>query len=220
LEQESFLTSNQKKVLSAISKESFFVENFYLTGGTALAEFYLKHRLSEDLDFFSQKEFDVSIVSAFLKKYKNELGFKKFDYEQSFNRNLFFIYFPSETLKTEFTYFPFLQIKKPKIVNALKIDSLLDIAVNKAFTIAQKPRTRDFIDLYLILKKQSWDFKEILKKARLKFDWHIDPVNLGTHLLEAKKIKDYPKMLVKINDKDWQEFFLNEAKKLKKDIFK
>ncbi len=26
---------------------------FYLTGGTALAEFYLKHRKSNDLDFFT-----------------------------------------------------------------------------------------------------------------------------------------------------------------------
>ncbi|MFH1233514.1 MAG: nucleotidyl transferase AbiEii/AbiGii toxin family protein [Patescibacteria group bacterium] len=29
--------------------------NFYLTGGTALAEFYLHHRLSEDLIFFPSK---------------------------------------------------------------------------------------------------------------------------------------------------------------------
>ena len=32
------------------------------------------------------------------------------------------------------------------------IDSLIDIATNKIFTIYQNPRSRDFIDLYLILK--------------------------------------------------------------------
>ena len=31
-------------------------EQFYLTGGTALAEFYLGHRLSFDLDFFTAEE--------------------------------------------------------------------------------------------------------------------------------------------------------------------
>jgi predicted nucleotidyltransferase component of viral defense system len=32
---------------------------FYLTGGTALAAYYLRHRLSEDLDFFAEKEFEL-----------------------------------------------------------------------------------------------------------------------------------------------------------------
>ncbi|MBI3956224.1 nucleotidyl transferase AbiEii/AbiGii toxin family protein [Candidatus Gottesmanbacteria bacterium] len=29
---------------------------YYLTGGTALSEFYLHHRLSEDIDFFTRSE--------------------------------------------------------------------------------------------------------------------------------------------------------------------
>lgn len=31
-------------------------DRFYLTGGTALAEFYLGHRISFDLDFFTAEE--------------------------------------------------------------------------------------------------------------------------------------------------------------------
>ena len=37
--------------------ESDLAEIFYLTGGTALSAFYLHHRESEDLDFFSREPF-------------------------------------------------------------------------------------------------------------------------------------------------------------------
>jgi len=49
---KTILTPIQQSLLSALSKESTVVDNFYLSGGTALAEFYLYHRYSEDLDFF------------------------------------------------------------------------------------------------------------------------------------------------------------------------
>ena len=36
-----------------------FSKTFFLTGGTALSAFYLKHRESQDLDFFSLSSFDT-----------------------------------------------------------------------------------------------------------------------------------------------------------------
>ncbi|MCZ7666433.1 MAG: nucleotidyl transferase AbiEii/AbiGii toxin family protein [Chloroflexi bacterium] len=45
------MTSFQKELLKVIGRSSLG-DNFYLTGGTALAAFYLQHRFSEDLDFF------------------------------------------------------------------------------------------------------------------------------------------------------------------------
>jgi len=56
---------------------------FYLTGGTALAAFYLHHRYSEDLDFFSETEFDISGVNVFLASLKNTLKIVKIDFQQS-----------------------------------------------------------------------------------------------------------------------------------------
>jgi len=48
------LSVNQQKLLQLIGKDKIICDNFYLTGGMALAEFYLHHRFSEDLDFFSE----------------------------------------------------------------------------------------------------------------------------------------------------------------------
>ena len=49
--EKSILTKHQKAVLDNISREKYFTSRYYLAGGTALSEFYFKHRLSEDLDF-------------------------------------------------------------------------------------------------------------------------------------------------------------------------
>ena len=211
----SILSDNQKKILLLLSKEKIITDNFYLSGGTALAEFYLNHRLSEDLDFFSEKEFDPQAISAVFKKIQEDAGIKSVKYEQSFNRNLFFLELQNDFIKTEFTYFPFPRIERAGNLGDLKIDSLLDIAVNKVFTIHQNPRSRDFIDLYLVLKtKPEWSINELMKKAHIKFDNYLDPIQLSAQFVKAGILKDYPKMTTQIFEKEWQEFFINEAKKL------
>ena len=77
---QTILSRNQNKVLSAVSRDRKICRFFYLSGGTALAEFYLKHRFSEDLDFFSENEFDAQAISVFFKKNKIKLGIKKIDF--------------------------------------------------------------------------------------------------------------------------------------------
>lgn len=211
---ETILSGNQRKILDVISADTEICKFFYLSGGTALAEFYLQHRLSEDLDFFSEQEFDVQAIDVFFKKNKIALGIEKIDFQQSFNRNLFFLYLKGDIIKTEFTYFPFPRIEAAMKKDGLEIDSLLDIAVNKVFTIYQKPRSRDFIDLYLINKKTGWAIDDLVKKAKIKFDFHIDPLQLGSQFLLAESVKDYPFMKIELNHKDWQDYFMNEAKKL------
>ncbi|MEI6238040.1 MAG: nucleotidyl transferase AbiEii/AbiGii toxin family protein [bacterium] len=214
---QSILSENQKKILSLLSNEKDIFSNFYLGGGTALAEFYLKHRLSEDLDFFSENEFDPLSISVILKKMQDIMGIKKVEYTNSFNRNLFFLDLEDgDKIKTEFTFFPFPRIDKKNKMGSLFIDSMQDIAVNKVFTIYQNPRSRDFIDLYFILQKEKdWSLDDLIKNAQVKFDTYLDPIQLGTQYMKAKELKDYPKMITKIDDEVWQEFFIKEAKKLK-----
>jgi predicted nucleotidyltransferase component of viral defense system len=209
---KTILSANQIKILEAISSDNQICQNFYLTGGTALAEYYLQHRLSEDLDFFSEEEFDVQAIVIFFAKNKKALGIEKIDFQQSFNRNLIFLYLKGDVIKTEFTYFPFPRIEKKIKRNKLFVDSLEDIAVNKLFTIYQKPRSRDFIDLYLIIKKTGYTIENLIKKTKIKFDWHIDYLQLGSQFMLAKTVKDYPRMIFKLKNEEWQEFFISQAK--------
>ncbi len=220
MNQRSILSENQKKLLELLSREQSICDHFYLTGGTALAEFYLHHRLSEDLDFFSEQEFDPQSVFVVFKKIQNDVGIEKVEYQQSFNRNVFFLHVGDEVVKTEFTYFPFTRIEQKKKIGDLFIDSLIDIATNKLFTIYQNPRSRDFIDLYLVLQHNpEFSLETLIKNARVKFDTHIDPVQLGAQYVKAEELKDYPRMLERLDEKTWQQFFLNEAKRLSGKVF-
>jgi len=58
----AILTPIQKQVLNQIKKSAFLRNNFYFTGGTVLSEFYLQHRYSDNLDFFSENKFDFNLV--------------------------------------------------------------------------------------------------------------------------------------------------------------
>lgn len=220
MSEQSILSQNQKKLLGLLSHEQSICDSFYLTGGTVLAEFYLHHRLSEDLDFFSEQEFDPQNISVVLKKIKAAAGIKKIEYQQSFNRNLFFLHTDTDVLKTEFTYFPFTRIEQKQKIGDLFIDSLIDIATNKVFTIYQNPRARDFIDLYLILKGNAGlSLDSLIRMAKSKFDTPIDPIQLGAQYVRVKEVKEYPRMLEKLNKEEWQNFFIQEAEKLSGKVF-
>lgn len=214
------LSNDQVKFLDIFVKTKSFSNKFYLTGGTTLTEFYIPYRYSEDLDFFSEKEIDVSEIATFLKSIKKNLEYKTFDIKTSFNRNIVMLSFINYDLKLEFTYFPFPRIDETNIVDGLKIDSVKDIAVNKLFTIYQNPRSRDFIDLYMINMKYSYEISNLVKLAKIKFDWHVDLVQLGSQFLKSTELKDYPRLITKLDEKKWQKYFLEEANKLSKDILK
>lgn len=214
----NILTRRQRVVLAAFAKDKKLSARFYLTGGMALAGFYLGHRLSEDLDFFSEEEFDVSAIAVFFQKHKKTLEFESIDFQQSYNRNLFFLHFPDEVLKTEFTYFPFPRIEKPKKSEGISVDSMLDIAVNKLFTLYQRTAARDYIDFYCITKHSHWSVDELVKKAKIKFDWHIDPLQLGAQFMKAETVEDLPRMMTPLVPTLWRSFFREQAKKLKQQV--
>jgi predicted nucleotidyltransferase component of viral defense system len=70
LKGKGIITDLQKKILLAFS-EIPGSEIFYLTGGTALSEFYLAHRRSYDIDLFTtEKDFVIQFSHTFEKAMK------------------------------------------------------------------------------------------------------------------------------------------------------
>lgn len=191
-----------------------------------MSEFYLHHRLSEDIDLFSEQEVNTRVVESFLKKISPKLKVSKIVKQNFLGLFTYILHFEDgSTLKTDFNYYPFPQIEKGKTFGKLEVSSVYDIAVNKIHTISMKPRTRDYIDLYFIFKNTEYIPRKYLHKMRLdsqaKFDWPLEPKNLVAALLRVKDIqsKDFPRMLVPFNPSDMEEFFLKLAKNLKKEIF-
>ena len=217
----NILTKEQEAFLELICKEPYFIKNFYFTGGTPLAAFYLFHRLSEDIDLFSEEEIDILPIRTLIGAVRKKLKIKQIDYRQYYGLHTFQLHFSrTNILKVDFNYYPFPRIEKGSKYKGLTVDSILDIAVNKVHTIAMKSRARDFIDIYFIIRKMGYDFNDLVKEAKVKFDWHIDPIQLGSRLFQASEATDFPRMLVKISNKEWRDFFIHEAEKLKKQIIK
>lgn len=220
---KTILTPKQSKFLEFIGSENQITKRFYLTGGTALAEFYLHHRFSEDIDLFTEeKEVHFPSIDAFLKKNSKKLQIKRFERTQFLGLISYHLEYEDESkLKVDFNYYPFPRIEKGLKFNNLNIDSLIDIATNKVHTLFMKPRTRDYIDLYFIFKKEKLDLNKLILLAKSKFDWHIDKINLANQFVRIKdiKVEDYPKVLVPFKINDMEKFFLNLATDLKKDIF-
>lgn len=214
------LTQRQIELLDFISSQKFIYDNFYLSGGTALAGFILFHRLSEDLDFFTEEEFDIQSIIVLLQKNKKSLKILDIDYQTSYNRNIVFLHFQSEIIKTEFTYYPFPRINGGQKYKNITIDSLEDVTVNKLFTIYQNPRGRDFVDLYLCMKQSNVDIQSLILKAKQKFDWHVDPLQLGSQFEKAHKIKDLPKLLIELDLNLVSEFFNTLSLNLSEDVLK
>jgi len=221
---KTILTSKQLEFLELIQNYRGITKNFYLTGGTVLSEFYLRHRYSEDIDLFSEKkEVDHLLIDSFLKKVSAGLKVKKINRMQFLGLVSYrLIYHDGQALKVDFNYYPFPRIEKGKNFGNLEVDSLIDIAANKIHTLFMKPRTRDYIDLYFIFKKENLDLKKLILLAKAKFDWDIDRINLANQFIKVKDIKkeDYPKVIVPFKIPKMEEFFLELAKSLSGEIFK
>lgn len=107
MEEGSGFGSRQKQFLELVLQESYFLKKFYLTGGTALSCWYLHHRESYDLDFFSPDEVNPSRISKWILANKKKLGINSFRFETQLGFNFFYLeYSPSEILKVDFSYFP------------------------------------------------------------------------------------------------------------------
>ena len=222
--EKTILTPKQLEFLELVKVEPEITKRFYLTGGTALAEFYLKHRLSEDIDLFTEEnEVDQKLVEAYLKKISVILSVKKIDRSVFMGLMSYFLIFKdSSKLKVDFNYYPFPRIEKALKFGKLQIDSIRDIAANKVHTIFVSPRDRDYIDLYFIMKNSNFNLNQLILDAKIKFDWHIDKLTLASQLLRVKEIKilETPKILVPFDKKEMDDFFIKEAKKLTSSILK
>lgn len=211
----TILTPLQRRCLDWVAQQPPLTKRFYLSGGTALAEFSLHHRYSEDLDFFTEEEFDVTELQPSLLGLKTALKARAIRVENRLNRHLAFFETPKETLKTEFSWFVGTPIEKGIRYGGLRVDGALDIAVNKVFTVYQRPRARDYVDLYFLIPM--FPLLKLLDLARAKFDWHIDVLQLGTRFNDPD-LSDYPRMLKKLAPQTVRKYFRTLALQLEKDI--
>ena len=212
------LTKEQKFILDQVKQNEFLTSKFYFTGGTALSAYYLNHRESEDLDFFSSEKFENQQILNLMEEWRKK---RYFSFKSRFNEvvYIFNLIFKNGTkLKVDFGYYPYKLLDKSNIKEDIKVDSLLDIAVNKLQTIHQRSNVKDFVDLYYLLKKFTiWD---LIEGMRHKFNHKTDPFLIAVEFMRIDEFKSLPKMIKKLTLEQLKAFFVAKAEKLGKMVVK
>jgi predicted nucleotidyltransferase component of viral defense system len=132
-------------LLKDLSKLDSF-QKFSLVGGTALSLRY-GHRHSEDLDFFSNENFDrQAIIEELVKIYSNQFIHQ----ETGFKKSLFC---SIKDVKVDVVYYPHLLIRPLINEDDIIFYSDEDIAAMKIQAILGRGKKKDFWDLALLLEK-------------------------------------------------------------------
>lgn len=207
------LTPLQQTLLKAVG-QSALAETFYLTGGTALSAFYLGHRYSEDLDFFTADPRAVNRVAPILQEIATQLPARI-----TFTRILgsfleCFVDDARERVKLDFAQdTPYrLQPLWRHDEYQVYLDSLADIAANKLAALFDRAEPKDFVDVYFLCQRE-FTFSSLLALARQK---HIgmDDYWLAVALQRSRSLALLPRMIQPLSRTDMQAFFLQQAEQL------
>ncbi len=175
------LSKNGLRILRELNPVTLRFE-FALAGGTALA-LQMGHRISEDLDFFTVKDFSHSSVITKLKRLSLSYAILM---EDSGTLILMIDGIKVSFLKYEY---PFLNLTA--MLWGTPLASTLDIAAMKIIAICQRGTKRDFVDLFFIL--QMIPFHKIAQSLYERFGKErINPLLIGKSLVYFSDAEGQP----------------------------
>jgi len=186
---------------------------FYLTGGTALGRFYLNHRFSDDLDFFTNADAQYSNSIATLnRKIKGQF---EVDIQQSLFADDFTRFFITEDdlfLKIELINDVEYYAGKPAAYKYGFIDTPLNILSNKLTALVGRDEPKDIFDIIHISASYSFNWMDVFNHAKQKavineldveqrlalfpiewlenVNWLASPINLEKYRIALNKIAD------------------------------
>ena len=182
-----YKSPSQREVLLELITHPSIAAPFFLTGGTALAVFYLYHRVSDDLDFFSSAPFDFSKIDLWIRsKWKNSCAKTKVGPQ--------FLSFIIQETKVEFVIDPLsnseprsrIEIEKQRF---LVIDNIKNILANKFNALVSRMEPKDYVDFYFLMKQYSdYTIDELYEEAKKKDAIFDDPPTAAFQLEEGLQL--------------------------------
>jgi predicted nucleotidyltransferase component of viral defense system len=213
-----YASSVQRDTLIYLSGINEIRENFFLTGGTALSVFYLNHRVSDDLDLFSNKKVDLSRIDfnlvRELKDNINKTNSTEFYLSYIINNTKvdFAIDEVSNNLPREKYYFD----DKAYIA----IDNINNILSNKLCVLVSRTEIKDYIDFFYLMNNADANFKNIYEDAKLKDSIFEDYPTVGYQVEQGFNYSIRNKILFPVLKKSFNEKdYINFYKKITEDIY-
>ena len=192
-------------------------QSFFLTGGTALAEYYLQHRYSDDLDFFTvdDQAFGLArqeiyrlatVLSVSVESIVTTPTFQRFELAQT----------GSAAVKLDLVRDVDFQFGAHRKFEAIIVDSLDNIGANKISAIFGRTESKDFVDLYFLLQGGQL-LPHLIRDAKAK-DSGITEFWLAGMLRQVEALTRLPVMLKPLELGTLQSFFLELADNLLRGI--
>lgn len=199
------LDQERKKIFQKLGA---FSSVGYLSGGTALA-LQLGHRVSYDFDIFCAKE----ISAMFPAKVRREMAVR----EVLVNNQDEFTFLTEGEIKVSFIFYPF-DLKKYILDFSeapLRIASPLGVAVAKAYALNRRNAWRDYVDLYVILKREIVSLEDIVRESRVVFEDLFNEKLFLAQLMYADDISEAEisgtQMIESVGLNDVKAFFEKEV---------
>lgn len=213
---KGLLSPIQKRFLNLFSRLED-KDQFYLAGGTALSEYYLGHRLSFDLDFFTSVD---NLVLPF--SYRIEDLAKENDLNLSVVRRFatyveFLVSDQQDALRVDMALdSPFRFAPAVPTIDGIQVNDYDDLCTDKLLAYYGRAEPRDAIDLFFILQNEPVD--RLLMQASQK-DTGFDLYWMAIALNQCKNFPDelerWPvKMLVSFEPVELKRQFQHLAQDL------
>lgn len=154
-----------------------------LAGGTAIA-LQIGHRISEDFDLFVP-----NIISRATRKKALELmeGVDRIPLDDTHQLTIL----SRLGVKLTIVSHPHLPLYKLVKTDSLSLFDLRDLASNKAFTIGQRGKWRDYVDLYFLLMEKIITFDQLIHEAKQRFKVEFDPRRFLDQLTYTQDLGDF-----------------------------
>jgi len=177
--------------------------NFSLVGGTSLS-LQLGHRKSDDLDFFTDRSFDIIELKSAILQYNPEVLFLN-ETRQGFSFSLPLPGMANDTRKLDIYNWAVKFIRPALQEGVIRLASLEDIAAFKLDAICHRKEKKDYVDIAVLLEKFS--FGQMLDFYKEKFSMNDIRIVL-TQILDIEGLENSvePIMLIDLSpDKAFQQ---------------
>jgi len=217
-----------KGILTPIQREALALfatlpdqERFYLTGGTALAEFFLGHRLSFDLDLFTTEEALIVPFSHRLESVYLEQGWKV-DVVRRFSSYVEIVLgAEGDELRLDLALdSPFRFAPPVRSEYGVWVNDYEDLEAEKVLAYYGRAEPRDAVDLYFLLQEE--DPERLMALAAQKdpgFDRYWFAVALNRAQQFPDELERWPvKMLKPFEPKRLKTLFQSLALQIMEEI--
>ena len=169
------------------------LSNFSLVGGTSLS-LQIGHRKSDDLDFFTDRSFDVREIKDAISRYNSNVTFLN-ETRQGISFSLPLSEKDDDIRKLDVYNWAVKFIRPIKQEGEIRLASLEDIAAFKLDAICHRKEKKDYVDISVLLEKFS--FTQMLDFYREKFPMNDKRIVL-TQILDTEGLENSvePVMLI------------------------